>query len=134
LDSEQQELLSKARTAAVGIVSAAGIPGTGKTHIIIQLARKFMPAEDRPQILVTARTNNCVNTLALKLEEGLDAFCTVKAIRPPMIVRFHGVKTEENIADCDVNRKFPPHGDRRPQQFKDLTPEDELDLQRLDIA
>jgi tetraacyldisaccharide-1-P 4'-kinase len=51
LDFEQLELLSKARTAPVGIVSAAGTPGTGKTHIVIPLAKKFMLAEDRPKFL-----------------------------------------------------------------------------------
>lgn len=125
LNAGQEAVVALACQAPAGIVNTHGPPGTGKTHVIGELARPFVIAnQEACHILAVSASNPSTDALACRLQE-----IVLESGQPGQyVVRAHSVGTENNMVIRNANVASGVRQDAKPRVFKPLLSQDEQEL------
>lgn len=94
LNQGQMEAVALARAAPAGVVNIHGPPGTGKTHVMGEIARPFITAnEPGSHVLAVSASNPSTDALAVRLQQ----IVRETTIEEQYVVRVHAVSTEDDV-------------------------------------
>lgn len=125
LNAGQEAVVTLACQAPAGIVNTHGPPGTGKTHVIGELARPFVIANKKTcHILAVSASNPSTDALSCRLQE-----IVLESGQPGQyVVRAHSVGTENNMVIRNANVASGVRQDAKARGFNPMLSQDEQGL------